>query len=384
MTGTGTAAAGNGTGRDIGVVVVAYDGSDVIAGCLESLMAAQQAWTAATGGRLRVVVVDNASQDDTVAAVHGWADGTRPFVAPEGGLPFPMAPRSRLPVLAEGGPERVPAPEADVTLLQSGANRGFAGGVNVGLAYFARDPEVAWFWVLNPDSMAPAAGVAALGAYLADTPQFGMAGGRVIYLDRPETVQIEGGLLNRWTGVTGNYNLSKPVTSPAPKIEELDFITGASVVASRGFYEATGPMQDDYFLYYEEVDWAMRRGDWALAYVPGFDVYHWGGTAIGSPIVGRPASPFSLYFKHRARIRFQSRYHPWALPAAWAYSLAQAVRTATVRKSPEGGWAILAASFGLPVPKSVSSRLRPDAAEHAFCARRPAPGPATSGKMPSQ
>lgn len=346
---------------DLGVVVVTYDAADVITGCLESLMAARASWP----GRLRVVVVDNASGDETVAVIRDWAAGQSPVALPEP-LPFPLAAAARPLALAEGGPDLAPEAAADVVLLHSGANRGFAGGVNVGLAHLARDPAVGHFWVLNPDTMVPASAVAALARFLAPGPVYGLLGGRVIYLERPDTIQIEGGLLNRWTGVTGNYNLGLPVSSPRPRAEELDFIMGANLVASRAFYQAVGPMREDYFLYYEEVDWAMRRGDLPLAYCPGFDVYHWGGTAIGSPVIGRRASPFSLYFKHRARLRFQRRFHPLALPVAWGFSLAQAARMAILWRGPAEAWAILAGSFGLPAPRAVRARLHPNAVPYAF------------------
>lgn len=371
MSGTGVGSGSDGTqgpetgvasGPEIGVVVVAFNGADVIAGCIESLVAAARALPR---GRLRIVVVDNASPDDTVATLRGWADGTVPF-APPPELPFALAPVAKPLAMAEGGPDLAADRAADLTLIHSGGNLGFAGGVNVGLAYLARFPEIGHFWVLNPDSMVPAASVAALAAHLETAPPYGLMGGRVVYLETPDRIQIDGGLLNRRTGVTGNYNLGKShETSPPPTPAELDFITGASMVASRAFYEAVGPMREDYFLYYEEVDWAMRRGAMSLAYCPGLLVYHWGGTAIGSPIFGRGASPFSLYFKHRGRILFLRRFHPGALPAGYAYSLAQAGRL-LLKRSPAGAWAVVAASFGLPAPASVRGKLSGEAAARAF------------------
>ena len=371
MSGTGVGSGSDGTqgpetgaasGPEIGVVVVAFNGADVIAGCIESLVAAARALPR---GRLRIVVVDNASPDDTVATLRAWADGTVPF-APPPELPFALAPVAKPLAMAEGGPDLAADRAADLTLIHSGGNLGFAGGVNVGLAYLARFPEIGHFWVLNPDSMVPAASVAALAAHLETAPPYGLMGGRVVYLETPDRIQIDGGLLNRRTGVTGNYNLGKShETSPPPTPAELDFITGASMVASRAFYEAVGPMREDYFLYYEEVDWAMRRGAMPLAYCPGLVVYHWGGTAIGSPTLGRVASPFSLYFKHRGRILFLRRFHPGALPVGYAYSLGQAGRL-ILKRSPAGAWAVLTASFGLPAPTAVRGRLSPEAAARAF------------------
>lgn len=347
----------------VGVVLVTFGASDVITHCLESLAAAQ-------ADRLRIVVVDNASPDDTVAQVRDWASGATPYSAPPE-VPFDMAPVPKPVVLHEvpegqaGLSDVAPAP-GEITLLHAGGNLGFAGGVNQGLAWLARDPAVQNFWVLNPDSMVPAGSVSELLAYLETAEDFGLLGGRVVYLENPDRIQIDGGLVKTKTGVTGNFNLGQPhPDSPVPDPAALDFITGASMIASRRFYEQTGPMREDYFLYYEEVDWAMRREDLPLAYCAGLLVYHWGGTAIGSPTLGRNASAFSLYFKHRGRMMFMRRFQRANLPGAYAYSVAQALRQ-LLRRSPSGAWAILAASFGLTPPADIRERLGPETAKRAF------------------
>jgi len=144
----------------------------------------------------------------------------------------------------------------------------------------------------------------------------------------------------------------------------MDFVTGASMVASRAFYEAAGPMPENYFLYYEEVDWALRRGDLPLAYCKDAIIYHRAGTAIGSPTLGRPASPFSLYFKHRGRIRFVRRHLPRALPGALMYSLAKAAQLGLKGFGAEAR-AVLAGSFNRPPAPEIRARLSPEAARLA-------------------
>lgn len=342
----------------LGVVVVTYKSSDVIAGCLESLIAASP-------GDLRIVVVDNDSGDDTVQTIRAWADGSRPY-APPAILGFALDPAPKPVPLVEGGPDLAPAaaPEGGraVTLIHSGENLGFAGGVNIGLAHLAQFPEIGDFWVLNPDSMVPAASVAALLARLARHPRYALMGGRVAYLEEPGKIQIDGGLVDWRTGATINHHLGwKTATCPAPDPAGLDFIMGASMVASREFYETVGPMREDYFLYYEEVDWAMRRGDLPLAYCEGFVVHHWAGTSIGSPAFGRAASPFSLYFKHRGRLRFLRRFRPAALPLGYGYSLVKAAQVLWAG-SPAGARAILSGSLGLPPARGLRARLSPGAA----------------------
>lgn len=346
----------------LGVVIVAFNSGDEVVDCVETLLAA----AAAAGVFLRVAVVDNGSTDDTAERVRAWAAGSRPWAVP-GDLPFEVTSVAKPQILAEGGPEMAAAAEAPVALIDSGANRGFAGGVNVGLAYLARFPGLRHFWVLNPDSVVPPEALAALAATLPGAAPYALMGGRVTYLDPPDMIQIDGGTVNRWTGVTGNLNLgASHAATPEPAASAMDFVMGASMIASRAFYETAGPMREDYFLYYEEVDWAMRRGDLPLARCPGLRIFHRAGSAIGSPTLSRLASPFSLYFKHRGRMMYLRRFHRAGVPTGWAYSLAYAARLLLKHRAPAEARAVLAGAFGLPAPRAIAERLGSAAAAIAF------------------
>ncbi|MEZ5867139.1 MAG: hypothetical protein R3D46_01075 [Defluviimonas denitrificans] len=136
------------------------------------------------------------------------------------------------------------------------------------------------------------------------------------------------------------------------------------MVASRRFYESVGPMREDYFLYYEEADWAMRRGALPLVVAPGLVVYHHAGTAIGSPTLDRMASPFSFWFKYRGRTLFIRRFNPVALPVTLAYSGAKAVQILLKGARPQAV-ALVRGALCLPPPKEVD-RLSPDAQKIAF------------------
>lgn len=329
----------------LGVVIVTYNSSDVILDCLESLLASE-------GAALSIAVVDNASGDGTLEHIRSWAAGQAAYSAPDG-LPFALAAAPKpiaLGPMAEG-----PASEQGhgIDLIDAGANGGFAAGVNLGLRHLRGDPGLDRFWILNPDSMVPPDTACALAEMPAPPGGFSLMGGRVIYLDETcDTIQIDGGVIDRRTGVTRNVNqYASASRTPPPDVAKLDFITGASMVASRAFLDRAGLLPEDYFLYFEEVEWALRRGYLPLAYCPDARVYHHGGTAIGSVVPGRIASPFSLYYLHRSRLRFVRRNLWRALPGAVAYSIAKAGRIAL-----SGHWkaaaAVLAGSFS-----GLTSRL---------------------------
>ena len=341
----------------LGVVVVAFNAEDVILDCLESLLASQ-------GTALRIIVVDNASTDDTVSTIHDWAAGDAIYAAASD-LPFAVQPYPK-PVLLTGGVTSVDGPCHTVRLIATGINAGFAAGVNRGLQELAGCADVDRFWILNPDSVVAPETAAAFATQPVTPAGFALMGGRVLYLETPDKIQIDGGTINEKTGVTGNIGLAASASAtPCPMPSDIHFITGASMVASRRFYEIAGPMPEDYFLYYEEVDWALRRGNLPLVYCAGGIVYHRAGTAIGSPTLGRPASPFSLYFKHRGRLRFMRRHFPRNLPYAYAYSLAKALQL-LLKGYPEEARTILGASFDWKPSASIRARLGPEAARLAF------------------
>ncbi len=321
----------------LGVVVVTYCGADVIATCLQTLMGARDV-------ALRVVVVDNGSPDDTVQVIRDWASGASHF---DTKLPFVVSNIAK-PVALDGT-----GAGHQMTLIETGQNTGFAGGVNRGLAYLAADPGIDRFWVLNPDCAVPPDTPARLATAEGD---FSLMGNRIIFQDDPDMIQIDGGLINWTTGVTSNLNtLKNPVETPAPAPDQMQFISGASMVARRRFYETVGPMREDYFLYYEEVDWALRRTA-PLSWVADAPVYHKGGASIGSRTTRQRASVVSLYFIHRARLMFLWRFRKSSLISGLFYSLAKSVHL-IMQGDLAGAGALLRGTLQMRPPKAVRIKL---------------------------
>lgn len=350
----------------LGVIIVSFNSSDVIFDCLESLLAV-------SGVRLAVTIVDNASTDGTPGHVRAWAAGSRPYKVPRD-LPYDLPPVPK-PISLQSA-EDLPFEGCQggsgqnghvVTLIEADTNGGFAAGVNRGLAYLARDPEIQRFWILNPDSIAaPDTPYLFATAPAGPRQDFALMSGRILYLGGGnDVIQTDGGRL-RPTGVSASLNMRRRTSdTPEPDPATLDYLSGASLVVSRRFYETVGPMTEDYFLYYEEVDWAMRRGDLPLAWARGAFVWHRAGTSIGSGSLDRAPSDFSLYFLHRARMRFVWRFKPMNLPVALAFSLYKAGDYLR-RRHLRAARAVMAGSFGLAPPHSVRERLSPEAQKLAF------------------
>ena len=290
----------------MGVIVVMYRSSDVIAACLASLLKSQP-WLG------RIVLVDNASPDDSAdVAVRVASDHACSVV-------------ERTP----HDPGTVP-PFGTVEIIRSPENSGFAGGVNLGLQLLAKDRDTEFYWILNPDCelALDAAEIALHAAKDGDASGgFALLGTRIRYRDGQQSIQSDGGACSRWTGKCRNLNQGRaPEDAEEYPDDSCNFISGASMIASRGFVLQAGGMTEDYFLYYEEVDWAWRRGCLPLLRSLDAVVFHQGGTAIGSGSVTRVPSPVSCYFNFRNRIRFIRRHHPVALMPSYLAAFLKIVR----------------------------------------------------------
>lgn len=325
----------------LAVAITTFQSEDVITDCLQSLLECRD-------DIAKVVVVDNASHDRTREVIREWASAHSAQVS-----------------FSERAVGETGDPAAWLTLLNSPVNAGFAYATNRGLEALLADPEISLFWVLNPDCKV-----------LPETPRhyiekgadqnFSLMGGRTLFEHQADTIQTDGGTVSLVTGVCGSVNSGKAAAqTPLPKAGELDFITGANCVASRLFLETKGLMEEDYFLYYEEVDWAFRRGDLPLRVADEAAVRHHGGTSIGTGSVFRRPTPFANYFNYRNRIRFLRRHKPAGVVPAFLYALAKSVQLFLIG-APGEARAVLAGLLGARPPAEVAARLSPEARSLAF------------------
>ncbi len=301
----------------VGVVIVTYEAEDVIARCLGSLMSS-------VGADLRVILVDNASRDATIENARRWAAGSVQVESVEG--IFRAAAPRRFDVV-ESTSEIPPLSHGEIGLIRSPENIGFAAGVNLGIKSFLAMPDVEAVWILNPDCIVENATAKNLVEKARQAGSFGVIGGR-IYYDSPQfMIQSDGGKINLWTGTCRPFNMTRVGRDvPGPVESDLDYIPGTHMLVSREFIDRAGLMPERYFLYYEEMEWCLRRGELPLLFCVEAPVHHIGGHAAGSATINNGPSPLSAYFMTRSRIRFVAKMNPAAIPVAVAYAFAKAVR----------------------------------------------------------
>ncbi|MFO7568493.1 MAG: glycosyltransferase family 2 protein, partial [Smithellaceae bacterium] len=96
---------------------------------------------------------------------------------------------------------------------------------------------------------------------------------------------------------------------------EVEAISGACMLVKREAFEDVGPMDENYFLHCEDLDWCMRfrQKGWQILFVPGARVVHDQGTC------SREKPFFVEWHKHKGMMRFYRKFfrHQYPGPLFW-------------------------------------------------------------------
>lgn len=276
-----------------------------------------------------VILCDNDSTDNSVEHVKAWADGRLSCFVPEDNplrsysFPPVCKPISYLEVsdnyLASG--EFCVDDLPELIIIKNGTNMGFAAGNNVGIQFALARNDFSYVWVLNNDTVIATDSLTKLLEKSESCRNPGICGSTLVYYRNTNIVQALGGAFyNKWLAVPkhiGEGLLCEDVNTVNIQDEDIDFIVGASMLVSKQFLIDVGLMSEDYFLYYEEVDWAMRKKGYALAYSPKSIVYHKDGSSIGTNIDPNKKSCTADYFAIKNRIVFTRKFFPLLLPVVY-------------------------------------------------------------------
>ncbi|MDE2400459.1 MAG: glycosyltransferase family 2 protein [Burkholderiales bacterium] len=264
-----------------------------------------------------VIVCDNASVDGSLEKIKLWADGH--LAAPDFGVALPptsKAPSKPIPWVeytraqAEAG--GLTDDTSPLVLIQTGANLGFAGGNNVGLRYASSRKNFDYVWILNNDTIVEPDSLTHLVTRMREKPKAGICGSTLIFYHQPHVVQALGGAEynEQWGYVTpiGMFQPAEQACSADEIEHRMAYVVGASMLVSMNFIQDIGLMSEDYFLYFEEIDWAFRaKGKYTLAFSSESKVYHKEGSSIGSSSTANQSMLATKYL-YRNRIIFIKKF----------------------------------------------------------------------------
>jgi GT2 family glycosyltransferase len=318
-------------------VILNYNGWKDTVTCLESVFNSRNA-------DCRVIVCDNHSTDDSFGHLRSYLNSRFRHAVWVSRLPWPDYRTARRVERAQrcrplSSPGDAGGGLQEVVLVRTILNFGYAGGNNIGIAFALSCEDADYVWILNNDTIVEPHALAAMIVRLKAIPAAGICGSTLLYHADPRRIQSLGGARYlKWAGVGVQLgsNESWPTDILAESVENaMSYVSGASMLVSRKFLEEVGLMAEDYFLYFEEIDWAERAaGRFKLVYAPDSIVYHKEGGAIGSSRSGRHRSPESFFWLTRSRLLFTAKYHPEALPSVMFYSLMNSMQWAFLNRNP--------------------------------------------------
>jgi GT2 family glycosyltransferase len=283
--------------------------------------------------------VDNASSDDSLLYLQAWAEGRQDIGVPEDhplknlSQPPLKKPLSYAMLSANEAAETAhPRPE-QIIFIHSERNRGFAGGNNLGIQYALRQKDAAYIWILNNDTVIAPDALAKLIECMQRQEQggkkIGILGSKLLYYDVPELIQAVGGRYNKWLGVGHHIGANERDEGQFDRpLSRIDYIVGAAMLVPRAFLDDAGLLAEDYFMYFEEPDWAARarQKGWELAYCWESRVYHKEGRSIGSHASLKQRQPLSDYYLLKNRLVFTRKFYKQCLPGIWASYIVSLLR----------------------------------------------------------
>jgi GT2 family glycosyltransferase len=221
----------------LSVIIVSWNTRALLVDCLNSL-------SGELNGQLEVVVVDNASDDDTVAVLKDQ---------------FPW-----------------------VKLIENQVNVGFAGANNQGIKASIGE----YVLLLNPDTVVLSGALETLLKFMDENPGVGAVGSRVLNPDGTlQTSCYPAPTLARelWRlfhlDALWSFGVYHMDDWPSDVNRQIDVLLGACILLRREVLEQIGLLDEKYFMYSEEVDlcFRVRRAGWPIFWVPEAKIIHYGG-----------------------------------------------------------------------------------------------------------
>ncbi|MBL9082361.1 MAG: glycosyltransferase family 2 protein [Planctomycetales bacterium] len=276
------------------VVIVNYRTARLTVDCLASLATEGSAPAA-----LRAVVVDNASGDGSVEAI-------REAVASRGW-------------------------SAWAEVVDAGRNGGFSFGNNEAIrAALESSDAPQYVLLLNSDTVVRPGAVQTLVRFLETHPEAAMVGSRLEDPDgTPQASTFRFPSIRSELAEAAKLGpldrlLSKHVVFAGVPSEvcQVDWVAGASLLVRREVFEKVGLLDENYFLYYEEVDFCLRaaRGGFSCWYEPASRVVHFVGASTGVTSRSQPRRRPKYWFDSRRRyfVKNHGRLYAAAVDMVWS------------------------------------------------------------------
>ncbi|CAA9460519.1 MAG: dTDP-Rha:A-D-GlcNAc-diphosphoryl polyprenol, A-3-L-rhamnosyl transferase WbbL [uncultured Rubrobacteraceae bacterium] len=198
-----------------------------------------------------------------------------------------------------------------VRLIRNEENVGFARAHNRGIAASNGDPVV----LINPDTLVKGDFFKHLEEFVTDNPRVGIAGPRILdsegglQLSARREISALSGFLGRTSLLTRLFPKSSLVKSQFPAVTDqsrptsVDWVSGACMVVRRETLRDIGPLDERFFMYFEDADLCRRAraAGWLVYYLPHVEIVHQTGASSRS-------RPKAIWLLHKSAFLYHRKY----------------------------------------------------------------------------
>lgn len=289
------------------IIILNWKGAIDTIACLLSVLQLQ-------ASSFRIVICDNGSPDNSYDIIRNWIIDNKQNS--EYLLDHDLVELNR--VSAESYCHA--SDQKQVFLVATGDNLGYAGGNNVGIKLALNNPETKYVWVLNNDTEVDPESLNYLVERCEQDTTIGICGSRLVYSDSRDKIQGLGGLYNPILCTTKHYAAyenSQKYFDDNETENQIDFVIGASMLLRRSLLDEIGLLDESYFLYFEELDIALRaKGKYRLGSASKSIVYHKEGASTGGKDADEK-SDVADFYAIRNRIKFTLKHNRKYIIFVW-------------------------------------------------------------------
>jgi len=296
------------------IIILNWNGWQDTIECLESLRIISYP-------NYSVVIVDNDSQDDSVAKISAYARGeaaVKSDFLPPNHLREPAntinytrreAEDTKPGTLSEKifreGQNKTS--NGSLIIIQNEQNFGYAEGNNIGMRY-ALKASADYVLILNNDTVVDKHFLTELVSAADEDPRIGAIGPKIYWCHTPRVIQSTGARMNFLTGIPVSLNRGKMDNDVnhfnAGGLLLVDHVSGASILVKRQVIEEIGELDPIYFLYFEDQDWCTRISRAGYRIVCNLNSKIWHKTMASTAKTQR----FAQYYPERSRVIYMRKY----------------------------------------------------------------------------
>ena len=267
---------------------------------------------------LEVIVVDNSPGNTSITKLEEWTKGTLNINHtryPE--LVFPEITKPLDCVLLSEEQFYTNQTTNRLTIVKAKNNNGFAAANNIVLKKKLQQNKTGEFvFLLNNDTVIPPETITSLIKNYKTDPSIGLVGCTLLEYNNSTKVQSVGGVYSTFFGLTKQVleGVSLEDLKALESKAKIDYPAGAAMFLSTEALRTLGLLNEEYFLYFEELDWVKKgESQYQTTYFDDCFVYHKGGVSIGSNKKSYISDKYSII----NRINFARKYNKKSLTTVY-------------------------------------------------------------------